>query len=209
MKKLNLLRCLILVTPLLFSCSKEDEGDIVKTVEMTIYPETGYGGYFISDNVYGEFLYFSDSGEKEKRLLTDGGASFDDFDYEKGYAYKLRATKVLLKDPPQDGSSVRYEYLETLSKEKVITQNSEQKTEIQVAPEKVGFIPRSEHKLEQALFVQETGEERRKPLLGIEGFDYEEGYSYTLSVKKVIYANPYSVEYILLDILSKEKVEDY
>ena len=45
-----------------------------------------------------------------------------------------------------------------------------------------------------------------KPLLGIEGFNYEEGYKYKLTVKKIIQAEPYSVSYILVDMISKEQV---
>ena len=204
MRKLKLLLCLTITTTFLLSCSKDDDGDVEKVIEMTIYPETGYSGYVMSEDVYGEFLCFSESDSNEKKVLTDGGGSLNNFDYEKGYEYKIRAKKTFLKNPPQDASSIRYDYIETLSQEKIITENSEQNIEIEVAPEKIGFIPRSGNEIEQALFVRKKGEDKMQPLLNIEGFDYEEGYKYRLSVKKVIQADPYSVRYILLEILSKK-----
>ena len=42
-------------------------------------------------------------------------------------------------------------------------------------------------------------------LTEIEGFNFEEGYEYVLNVKKVTLAEPYSVKYILLNILSKKE----
>ena len=208
MRKLNLLLLLLgfLTTAFLLSCSKDDDRDMEKIVEMTIYPETGYGGYLFSTDVYGEFLLFSESDNQEKRILTSGANFSDNFDYEKGYEYKLEAKKTFLKNPPQDGSSIVFEYIKTISKEKIITQNSEIQIEMEVGPTKVGFISRSEDGIQQALFVKENGENNMKPLLLIEGFNYEEGYKYKLNVKKIIQAEPYSVKYILLDIISQEEV---
>lgn len=204
MRKLYLILCFIITATFFSSCSKNDDRDVEKTIEMTIYPETGYSGYLFSENVYGEFLLFSENDSQDKKLLTNGNVSFNNFDYEKGYEYKIEAKKTFLENPPQDGSSIKYDYLKTISKTKAITQNSEQQIEMEVAPKKVGFITRSQNEIQQALFVKENGEENMKPLIDIEGFNYEEDYTYNLSVKKVIQAEPYSVKYILLDILSKE-----
>lgn len=205
MRKLNILLCLLIIA-FLSSCSKDDDGNVEITVEMTIYPETGYGGYAFSQDVYGEFLIFSESDDQEKRLLTNGGNFSDNFDYEKGYEYKLEAKKIFLKNPPQDGSSIVFEYIKTISKEKVITQNSETQIEMEVGPTKVGFISRSEDGIQQALFVKKNGDDNGRPLLLIEGFNYEEGYNYKLNVKKTIQAEPYAVKYSLLDILAQEEV---
>ena len=204
MRKLNLLLCFLTIT-FLSSCSKDDDGDVQKIVEMTIYPETGFGGYLFSTDVYGEFLLFSESDNPEKRILTNGRNFSDNFNYEKGYEYRLEVKKTFLKNPPQDGSSIEYEYIKTISKKKVITQDSEQQIEMEVSPEKVGLITRSQNEIQQALFVKEKSETNFKPLLKIEDFNFEEGYKYKLNVKKVIEANPYSLKYILIDILSKEE----
>jgi len=207
MRKLNLLLCFMGII-LISSCSNDDDngGDEQKTVEMTIYPETGYGGFVLSEDVYGEFLLFSESDNQEKRVLTNGGGIYDSLNYEKGYEYKIEARKTFLKNPPQDGSSITFEFIKTLSKEKVITENSEQQIEIEVGPDKVGFLLLSQSGIQQALLVKENREDSMKPLLGIEGFDHEEGFKYELSVKKVIQAEPYSLKYILVNIISKEQV---
>jgi hypothetical protein len=206
MRKLNLFLCLILTTTFLSSCSNDDDGDVQKIVEMTIYPETGIGGYLFSTDVYGEFLLFSESDNQDIRLLTSGGSVYDNLNYEKGFEYKIEARKTFLKNPPQDGSSIVFEFIKTISKNKVVTQNSEIQIEMEVGPTKVGFITLSQDGIQQALFVKENGEDNMKPLLSIEGFNYEEGYEYKLNVKKIIQAEPYSVKYILLDIISQEEV---
>ena len=203
--KLNLFLCLAISIPFLTSCSKRDDGDSQITVEMTIYPETGYNVYFMSENVYGEFLMFSESDNQEKRLLTSGQSIYDNIEYEKGYEYKIEARKIFLKNPPQDGASIEFEFIKSLSKKKAITQNNELQIEMEVGPTKVEFISLSQNKPQKGLLVKENGENKMKPLLGIEGFNYEEGYTYMLSVKKVIQAEPYSVTYVLVDIISKEQ----
>ncbi|MBJ7880461.1 DUF4377 domain-containing protein [Gelidibacter salicanalis] len=205
MRKLNLLLCFLTIT-FLSSCSKNDDGDVVKTVEMTVYPETGYGGYVFSQDVYGEFLLFSENDNQEKRILTNGGDFSDNFNYEKGYEYKIEARKIFLKNPPQDGSSIIFEFVKIISKTKVVTQDSEQQIEMEVGPTKVGFISRSLNEIQEALFVKENGDTHMKPLLEIEGFNHEEGYEYQLNVKKIIEAEPYSVKYILVDIVSQEQI---
>ena len=205
MRKLNLFLSLIVTVTFLSSCLKDDFGDEQKIVEMTVYPETDYNVYFMSD-IYGEFLLFSESDNQEKRLLTSGESIYDNLEYEKGYEYKIEARKIFLKNPPQDGSSIEFEFIKTLSKKKVVTQNNEMQIEMEVGPTKVGFISLSQKEPQQGLLVKENGENKMKPLLGIEGFNYEEGYKYKLTVKKIIQAEPYSVSYILVDMISKEQV---
>lgn len=206
MKKLNLILSFVFAILLLSSCSNDDAKDVQKTIEMTIYSDTGFAGYILSDNIYGEFLFFSESNNNNQNVLTSAGVSFNDFEYEKGYEYKIKARKTTLANPPQDGSSVEYDYLETISKKKVVTENSEQQMEMEVGPKKVGFISRAQNGIQQALFVKQNGEQNSKPLVTIENFNYEEGNKYKLKVKKVIQADPYSVKYILIEVLSKEKI---
>ncbi|HZL10628.1 MAG TPA: DUF4377 domain-containing protein [Prolixibacteraceae bacterium] len=206
MKKIYLVAGFLVLILFFSGCLKEESGDKEKIVEMTVYPETGYSGYFMSDNVWGEFLVISDSNDKNKRLLTFSiTEGFSDFNYEKGYEYKLQVKKIWMKEPPQDVSSIKYVYLETLSREKVINEDSESEIEVSVAAEKVRFIPRLADESTEALFVREKGSVNGYPILDIEGFDYEEGFEYTLRVKKMTQAEPYAVKYILLDILSKGK----
>lgn len=206
MRKLNLLLCLIITITFLTNCSKDDDGNVQKIVEMTVYPETGFGGFFWTTDVHFEFLLFSESDNKDIRLLTSGGSIYDNLDYEKGFEYKIEARKTFLKNPPQDGSSIEFEFIKIISKNKVVIENSEHQIEMEVGPTKVKFISLSRDGIQQALFVKENGENNMKPLLGVEGFNYEEGYKYKLNVKKIIQAEPYSVKYILVDIISQEQV---
>jgi hypothetical protein len=205
MRKLNVIIGIFILSIFFSGCLPNKDGNKEKIVKMTIYPKTGYGGYLFSHDTYGEFLIFSESDNKKKRLFTNGGVSFNKFDYKKGYKYALKAKKIWLSNPPQDGPSIRFEYLKTFSKVKAIKEDSKQEIEIEVAPKKVKFIPRSTHKIQKALFIKEKGADNWRPLIEIEGFDFEIGYTYMLDVKKVIQAEPYSVKYILLTVLSKEK----
>ena len=206
MKKLNLILSCILTILFFSACSNDEKGDVQKTIEMTIYSDTGFAGYFMSDNLYGEFLLFSEEGNKNVNVLTSGGSSFDDFDYEKGYQYKVKARKTTLANPPQDGSSIIYDYLETISKKKVVTENSEQQIEIEVGPKKVGYIARSQNGRQEAFFIKENGAENTKIVTVIDNFNFEEGNRYKLKVKKVIQAEPYTVKYILIEVVSKVKI---
>lgn len=194
------------VITILSSCSNEEKEDVQRTIEMTIYSDTGFSGYILSENLYGEFLLFSEGDSNNQNVLTSGGASFSDFDYQKGYEYKVKARKTILANPPQDGSSIVYDYLETISKKKVVIENSEQQIEIEVAPQKVEYIAMSETGRKEAFFIKENGVINSKPLLTIENFDYEEGNSYKLKVKKIIQAEPYLVKYVLIEVLSKVKI---
>lgn len=205
MKKINLVLSLVLISTLLTSCFPKEAVDVKESIQMTIHPDTGYAGYFMSDNVYGEFLLFSVNGSQDKVILTNGEASFNNFQYEKGYEYLIEAKKITLADPPQDGSSIIYEYVKTISKKKSVIQNSEQQIEMDIAPSKVDVILRSSEELKQAFLIKEKGEVNMKPLIDIENFNFEEGTTYKLNVKKVVNAEPYGVKYILIDILSQQK----
>lgn len=204
MRKVNLLLCFVLTIIFLSSCS---EGDREEIVEMTIYEETGYATFLFSSDIFGEFLLYSEDGQEGKGYLGCGKSIYSDMDYKKGFEYKVKLKKTTLKEPLMDASGIRYEFIKILSKKKVITQNSEEQIEMEIAPKRIGFLPISQEEVQQVLLVKENGADDMKPLIGIEGFNYEEGYKYKLSVKKMIQAEPYQVKYVLLDILSKEQVE--
>jgi hypothetical protein len=202
--RLHLLTSLTLLGLFLLGCNNED-GDKEKIVEMTVYSETGYAPILMSENLWGEFFYVSESDDNEKKVLantiTEG---FGDFDYEKGYEYTLRVKKIWMDPAPQDVSSIKYMYLEMLSSNKVINEDSENEIAITVDFEKVQFLPRTSSQQYQAMLIKEAETDRWKPVIEIEGFEYEPGYEYTLRVKKIITAQPYTVTYVLVSILSKE-----
>lgn len=62
-------------------------------------------------------------------------------------------------------------------------------------------------KIYDALFAKKEGSTSWMGIIEIEGFTYEEGYEYSLKVKEVIEADPYSKRYALIEILSKEEKE--
>jgi len=210
MKKLQFFSALIVISLILICCIKDEEADKEKIVEMTIYPETVYGASIMSD-ILTQPVVFSESDDNQKRMLVD--IITEGFDYERGYEYTLKVKKVWMHDPPQDVSQIKYVFIELLSKEKVITENSEKNIELFVSSETVKFTPKyppeyvasETPKIYNALHVKETETNNWMALTEIEGFDFEEGYEYVLNIKKVIQAEPYSVKYILLNIISRNK----
>lgn len=214
MRKLKLLFGFIALSALLVECTKDEE-DREKEVVFTIYEETGYGGAIMSTYLT-EPLLFSDSDNKEIRTLTNIIIEgLLDFDYERGYRYSFKAKKIWMSEPPQDVSSIKYDISELLSKEKVITTDVQKTMTVFVAPETVQFIPRYRNEYEpedestpniyDALYLKEIGMDSWMAIIDIEGFNYEAGYEYELSVKKFTQAEPFSVKYVLLDILSKKE----
>ena len=141
MKRLNLILVSIIVSVLLFSCDKEEK-DRVKIVELTIYPETRFSRDALS-YIWSDALVISDSENKEQRALfatiTEG---LDYNDYERGYEYVYNVKKVWMQDPPQDVSSIKYIFLDLLSKKRVITENSERDIQLYVLPQRAEYRPR-------------------------------------------------------------------
>lgn len=211
MKRLHLFFAFVVFVLSFSSCLKDEEKDKEKIVEMTIYPETGYGGSVMSD-VWTQPLIFSDTDDNQKRMLVDILTEGFNIDYERGYKFTLKVKKVWMHQPPQDASSIKYVFIELLSKEKVITANTDETIELFVSSKTVRFTPKfpseyegneSSPKIYNALHVKKTGTDTWMALTAIEGFNFEEGFEYIISVKKTTQANPYSVKYVLLNIVSK------
>lgn len=203
---------LILIMGLSSGCLRHNDQVQEKTVEMTIYPEVGYGAAIMSQT-FTEVLIFSESDDRSKRKLVNIGTDGFDFDYKRGYEYTFKAKKVWMSDPPQDASSIKYVFIGSLNKKKVITEDSETIINITIQPHFVSFRPRfsvkndsNYSKVYEALFCQEDSTKNTIVLTSIGGFDYEEGYTYKLKVKKIITANPYSKKYVMLDMIEKKKV---
>lgn len=212
MRKLNLFAGIIILSAFFGSCNNE-EVDREKIVEMTVYAETGYGASVLSD-VVTEPMQFSDNDENRKQLMTDIITEGFDFDYERGYEYRLKVKKVWMQNPPQDVSAVKYIFIELLSKKKVITVDSEKEIVLFVSPQTVKFTPKYPNEYEKvegvetlkiydALVVKEKDASNWLALKKIEGFDYVKGYEYVINVKKITHADPYAVSYVLLNIVSK------
>ena len=200
---------MLVVLPLIFtSCIKEGI-DREKTVEMYIYPEFGYGGYILSD-VFTEILYFSDSDNKEKRPLTNMVTEGFDFEYEPGYEYSFKAKKVWMADPPQDVSSIKYVFVGPLKKKQIITEDKQSNLQVKITPRLVQFAPHfsrteSDPNVFDTFMGRETVSNELIVFRDIEGFNFEEGYSYLLDVRKEVTADPYAVKYVLNKVLEKSE----
>jgi hypothetical protein len=214
MKRLFLFVPFIIFSSFFTGCLKDDSTDKEKIVEVTIYPETGYGSSLMSD-IWTQTLIFSDNDDNQNRLLVDIIFEEFDFDYERGYKYIFKAKKIWMHEPPQDVSSVKYVFIELLSREKVITENSEEDIELFVSAQTVRFMPRfpiefeenaSTPKIYDALLAKKAGTDDWLVIIEIEGFDFQEGFEYVLNVTKVIQAEPYSLKYRLLNILTKNEI---
>src|SRR5699024_3580692 len=202
---------LFLAMGMITGCFNENNQDREKVVEMTIYPEVGYGSALMSQT-FTEELIFSESDDKTKRHLSNIITEGFDFEYERGYEYTFKAKKIWMSNPPQDVSSIKYVFMGSLNKSKVVTEDSEETMNITVQPHVVRFHPRfsredgtGQDKVYDALLCRNESAEKTLVLKNIEGFNFEEGYKYVLAVKRVITANPYSEKYELLDIIKKQK----
>lgn len=212
MKKIYLFLAFIFLGLFFTSCFKDEEKDKETIVDMTIYPETGYGSSVMSD-LWTQPLLFSDSEDNRKQMLVDIITEGFDFEYKRGYKYILKVKKVWMHEPLQDVSSVKYVFIDLISTAKVITKDSEENIDLFVSSETVKFTPKypSEYeedespKVYNALHVKEIESGNWMALTHIEGFDFEKGYEYVLDVKKVTQAEPYLLRYVLVDIKLKTK----
>ncbi len=217
MKKVKLLLGIILMGVTIVSCTKDakktrDSGDVEQTVMMTIYPETANRPNMMG-NIWTQPLVFSDDDTNQKQVMIDIITEGFDFDYKRGYEYKIEAKKVWMKNPPQDVSSIKYEFVKLVSEKKAIVEDTEETIQLEVYPRLVRFIPQypSEYnedgssKVYDALRVKDLTANAWMAILKIEGFDYTEGHKYKLKVNKITKAEPYSVTYVLQEELSKEE----
>lgn len=117
MKQLSLL--LWAIVPLLFvSCLSEKEPhDWSETVEMEVSSQLGeyrcWGMEPADAPLPG--IQVRQASESDWQVLPLTG--IERFDYEEGYAYRLKVEKTHLANPPADASNVRYKLLEVLSKQ--------------------------------------------------------------------------------------------
>jgi hypothetical protein len=192
--------CLALLGISFWGCPDKDNNK-EKFVDITIYSEKEYGVFWGCD-CWVKVPFFSDSDDNQKRPLMNIITEGFDFDYEEGNEYTFKAKKVWMADPPMDVSSIRYEFIGPLTKTRTVVEASEEEIEVFVASELVKYLA---GEIVDAMLVRETTSNKVSILEEIDGFDYESGFDYTLSVKKIIQAEPYLVRYILLETKDKQK----
>lgn len=82
-----------------------------------------------------------------------------------------------------------------------------------VASQKLqGIVGVGSYFLSEVYAVQDVGSQKWKPLVNIQGFDYENGYEYVIKISETNYldyrrGDPAWTEYKLIEVISKEKKE--
>lgn len=110
MNKITLFTGLLMLC--LIGCSKDSDRSIMR---INFYTETCIGERAGATCLLVQF---------DEQLDTDMWSYFNEpiegFQYQEGYIYRLRVRKETIKDPPMDGSSMRFILLDVLSKQKAI-----------------------------------------------------------------------------------------
>jgi len=196
----------LILAPFLFSGSGENVTDNKEIVELHIYPETAYHEYLFSDDMYGEFLQYSEGTNPQKHLLLSPGESFNNFNYKKGFNYVIKATKTTIKHPLHKDLNVIYEYIETIAVEKSDIPQIYSEVTMEVAPVMISFMPRNSEP-KPAYLVKISGENKPRPVTRIEGFKFKKGYTYRLRVKRSIWFSSikFNEYFWLLEVISKHK----
>lgn len=211
MRFFNVVLAILATSSGLMSCEKEDSIDRVKEVEMTIYPEIGYGAPIMSE-ILSEVMIFSETDNPEKQQLSNIITEDFDFDYQIGHQYTFKAQKIWMNNPPQDVSSIKYKKVGSVEIKKQVTNDFTESMTMTLKPSKVSFVPR---------FTQTNTAENSQPVMALEGFDqtakkrwvmtqiegldYQEGYTYSIRIERKVKANPYKEQFVLLEVLNKEK----
>ncbi|MBD9109839.1 DUF4377 domain-containing protein [Bacteroides nordii] len=96
--------------------NNDDSQDKVETIKMFVSAKMSmYQPWGASDPI--ECMLVKEEKENDYKTLDFLGIT--EFEYEKGYEYKLLVEKTTLANPPADGGSIRYQLIEILSKDKV------------------------------------------------------------------------------------------
>ena len=109
MKCLTISFLLCFLLPFL-SCSKENSKEIV----LRINHHEAVTNCFLNDLVF----LVQREGEFDTDVWSTFCSSIEGFEYELGYVYELNVLQIDIENPPQDSSSLRYELINVISKEK-------------------------------------------------------------------------------------------
>ena len=132
------------------------------------------------------------------------------FEFEDGYEYKLVVKEEQVADPPAGGSSLKWSLVRVENKEPVPIAGEAVEKTIYVGPELVdctGVAP------QKCMLVKENPEDDYTLFFDqIEGFDYEEGYEYEITIREEQVENPpadaSSIKWTLVSVESKEPITD-
>lgn len=204
---------LFLCTAGLVSCLNENETrDKVEEMNAEVSAITSISGtLFTNDPIEGMLVQFGNS--NDFNFLNFSG--IDNFTYQRGNKYNLRIERTTLANPPADGSIYRYKLIEILSQQQGegTRENIRLSVSAEIGKYKWGEITQDIPARGMKIQEETDNEWVVVPFNKIEGFQYEEGYNYKLSVEKItLSANQEQsswqmTQYVLLDIISKKKNE--
>lgn len=134
------------------------------------------------------------------------------FTFKPGYAYELRVERTTLGNPPADASRYTYKLIDELLKQPV--KCTRETVRLYVSAEMGNYdweIPQMDDA--HCMKIRESVNENwtNVPFNKIEGFTYEDGNAYELSVEKItLHAQPtddrcQTVQYVLQEIISQNK----
>lgn len=163
---------------------------------MTNYPIEGMRAKVGNDADY-EFMTFNE---------------IKGFTFEPGYAYELQVERTTLGNPPADASRYTYKLISELSKQPA--ECTREIVRLYISAERGNYdwgIPQTDDAHCMKIRESENEEWVNAPFNKIEGFIYEDGTAYELSVEKItLHAQPtddrcQTVQYVLQEIISQSK----
>ena len=163
---------------------------------MTNYPIEGLWVKVENDADY-QFLHFEE---------------IQGFTFEPGYTYELRVERTTLGNPPADASRYTYKLIDELSKQPADC--TRETVRLYVSAETGNYdwgIPQTDNARCMKIRESENEDWTNVPFNKIEGFVYEDGNAYELSVEKItLHAQPMddrcqTVQYVLQEIISQSK----
>lgn len=107
----------IISTLFFLSCSEHTQVDSPKDLseEINMIVSNQYVDYYIfGSDMPSKGIYVKE--EKSNDWISLHETTIKDFEYTEGYEYNLKVLKTYLRNPPMDGSSVRYELINIISK---------------------------------------------------------------------------------------------
>lgn len=203
---------LLVVGAVSVSCMKDDSEDKIERInaEVSAYTSGSSIGFFSDALTEGMLVKLEGDDYYQGFYFSE----IEGFTFERGNNYKLRIKQITLAHPPMDGGSVRYELIEVLSK-KEADYTKEDITLYVSAQTGEKNIAQDSYKLRGIkIRTNENEDWSVVPFNCIDGFKYEEGYDYQLSVVKIILPDSgkprneaLNVQYSLKEIITKTKVQ--
>ncbi len=203
---------LLVVGAVFISCMKDDSEDKIERInaEVSAYTSGSSIGFFSDALTEGMLVKLEGDDYYQGFYFSE----IEGFTFERGNNYKLRIKQITLAHPPMDGGSVRYELIEVLSK-KEADYTKEDITLYVSAQTGEKNIAQDSYKLRGIkIRTNENEDWSVVPFNCIDGFKYEKGYDYQLSVVKIILPDSgkprneaLNVQYSLKEIITKTKVQ--